>query len=99
MRRRSPESARRWRALSTADRAPRSRKSFGVQTSMDLSRRIRSRIARLRSRFGPRRGGAVCPIFVDIFRTDPQVYLSEERIHFSDKFRIPQYGAKVYSQA
>src|SRR5579864_6912461 len=72
MRRRSPESVRRWRALSTAERAPRSRKSFGVQTNMDLSRVMRSRMARLRSRLEARRGGVVCPIFVDIFRTAPQ---------------------------
>src|ERR1700704_4762351 len=71
MRRMSPESARRWSALSVADLEAKSRKSFGVQTRIDLSRFMRSRMPRLRSRFGPRRGELVCPIFVDIFRTDP----------------------------
>src|SRR6266851_6040659 len=66
MRRMSPAIARRWSALSMADLAPRSRKSFGVQTRMDLSRLMRSRMLRLRSRFGPRCGNVVCPMFVGI---------------------------------
>src|ERR1041384_6249352 len=81
MRRISPESARRWSALSTADRVPRSRKSFGVQTQADWSRRMRSRTARLRSRLGPRRADVVCPIFVDIFRTDHLDLVCPKNVH------------------
>src|SRR5438552_2159574 len=90
MRRMSLVRARRWSALSIADLEPRSRRSFGVQTRIDLSRIMRFKMPALRSRFGPRRGRLASLIFVGMFWPNLRGFLSEKDIHFSDKFMIPQ---------
>src|SRR4051812_26329793 len=78
-----------------ADLVPRSSRSFGVQTRVDLPRFMRSRMLRLRSRLGPRCNSVFCPICVRIVRPEPtlsspkNVYIFRTNPEYHKELRHP----------